>query len=82
MEVKYPQLLKMSVKMGAALQVKTWWTLEDFDYTVNAAPKDIMRFGANFFASPTGSKHLGEMKTMIKTSGHQGTTASTRLRND
>ena len=28
-----------------------------------AASKDIMRFGANFFVSPTGSRHLGEMKT-------------------
>ena len=27
------------------------------------APKDIMRFGATFFVSSTGSKHLGEMKT-------------------
>ena len=28
-----------------------------------AAPKDIMRFGANFFVSLTSSRHLGEMKT-------------------
>ena len=34
-----------------------------------------MRFGATFFVSPTGSRHLGEMKIvpMIKTSDHQGT---------
>ena len=28
-----------------------------------AAPKDIIRFGAKFFGSPTGSRHLGEIKT-------------------
>ena len=27
-----------------------------------AAPKEIMRFGAKFFVSPTGSRYLGEMK--------------------
>ena len=27
------------------------------------APKKIMRFGAKFFVSPTGSRHFGEMKT-------------------
>ena len=27
------------------------------------APKDIMRFGGKFFMSPTGTRHLGEMKT-------------------
>ena len=26
-------------------------------------PKDIIRFGAKFFMSPTGSRHLEEMKT-------------------
>ena len=28
-----------------------------------AAPTGIMRFGAKFFVSPTGSRHLGEMIT-------------------
>ena len=28
-----------------------------------AAPKDIMRFEANFFVSLAGSRHLGEMET-------------------
>ena len=28
-----------------------------------AAQKDIMQFGAKFFVSSTGSRHLGEMKT-------------------
>ena len=26
----------MGVRAGTALQVKTWWSVEDFDYTVNA----------------------------------------------
>ena len=28
-----------------------------------AAPRDIIRFEAKFFVSPTGPRHLGEMKT-------------------
>ena len=38
-------------------------------------PKDIMRFGAKFFVSPTGSRHLGEMKPCTNDcfNGHQGT---------
>ena len=28
-----------------------------------ASQKDIMRFGATFFMSSTGSRHLAEMKT-------------------
>ena len=31
-----------------------------------AAPKDIMQFGAKFFVSSTGSRHLGEIKTSTK----------------
>ena len=38
------------------------------------APKDILWFGAKFFVSLTGSRHIGEQKLvpMMTTSGHQG----------
>ena len=34
-----------------------------FFYQGFVAQKEIMRFGAKFFLSSTGSRHLGEMKT-------------------
>ena len=39
------------------------------------APKDIVRFGAEFFVSSTVSRHLEEMKTSTndKNSGNEGT---------
>ena len=30
---------------------------------IRGSKRYIMRFGGKFFVSPTGSKHLGEMKT-------------------
>ena len=40
------------------LKVSAFFLNQEF-----AAPKDIMRFVAKFFVSPTSSRHLGAMKT-------------------
>ena len=45
-------------KKNVILKVNTFKKNQEF-----AAPKDRMRFGAKFFLSSTGSRHLGEMKT-------------------